>query len=61
MTQHFTRSTVSAEAFCPKCRKQTQHRVDDRRISACLECVAKLETAHQLRKVEAPKQGDLFR
>ena len=43
MPQHYTRSTVSAAAWCPACQKQTQHRIDDRRIGPCLQCVKQLE------------------
>jgi hypothetical protein len=41
MTQHYTRNTLSVAAWCPKCRKETQHRVDDRRRGPCLECLEK--------------------
>ena len=41
MSQHYTRNTVSAAAWCPRCRKQTQHRIDDRRIGPCLDCLAR--------------------
>jgi hypothetical protein len=41
MTQHYTRNTVSAAAWCPKCRAQTQHRIDDRRVGPCLVCLEK--------------------
>ena len=41
MSQHYTRNTVSAAAWCSRCRKQTQHRVDDRRIGPCLDCLEK--------------------
>lgn len=47
MAQHFTRNTVAAQAWCPKCAKQTMHRVDDRRIGPCQECMAKLERQHE--------------
>jgi len=62
MTQHFTRSTVSAAFYCPKCKRTTQHRIDDVRKGPCLECIARLEKEH----AEAPElitdtQGDLFR
>jgi hypothetical protein len=43
MAQHFTRNTVSASAYCAKCATTTQHRVDDRRIGPCLECIARLD------------------
>ena len=46
MAQHYTRNTVSAQAYCPKCGKQTMHRVDDRRIGPCLDCIARLEREH---------------
>ena len=43
MTQHFTRNTVSAAHWCSKCQKSTQHRIDDRRVGPCLECIAKYD------------------
>lgn len=39
MSQHYTRNTMSASAWCPKCGKQTQHRIDDRRVGPCLDCL----------------------
>ena len=39
MSQHYTRNTVSASAWCPKCGKPTQHRIDDRRVGPCLDCL----------------------
>jgi hypothetical protein len=38
MTQHYTRNTVSASAWCNKCGKQTQHTVSDRRLGYCIPC-----------------------
>jgi hypothetical protein len=46
MSEHYTRNTVSAAHWCGKCQKRTQHRIDDRRIGPCLECIAKLEAQH---------------
>jgi len=61
VTQHFTRSTVSAAFYCSKCGKSTQHRIDDCRKGPCLECIARLEVEHKAPKKAAPeKQGDLF-
>ena len=61
MTQHFTRNTVSASHWCGKCGKSTQHRIDDKRLGPCLECIAKLEAQHaNAPKVEAEKQQELF-
>jgi ribosomal protein L44E len=58
MTEHFTRSTVSAEFYCAKCQKRTQHRIDDRRKGPCLECIARYDA---LPKVETPaRQKGLF-
>jgi len=47
MGEHYTRNTVSAEAWCPKCGKRTQHRVDDRRLGPCLECIEHLDQEKQ--------------
>jgi hypothetical protein len=45
MTQHYTRNTVSAAHFCPKCGRVTQHRIDDRRKGPCLECMKRYDDA----------------
>ncbi len=67
MTQHFTRNTVSAAFYCPKCGKQTQHRIDDGRKGPCLDCIARLDAAHAVididdlrRKLSPPPQISLF-
>ena len=43
MPEHHTRRTISAEYFCRKCNRRTQHRIDDRRKGPCLECIERLE------------------
>lgn len=43
MSQHYTRNTISAECYCTKCGRATQHRIDDRRKGPCLECIARLD------------------
>jgi hypothetical protein len=67
MSEHFTRNTVSAEFWCGKCQKRTQHRIDDRRRGPCLECIARLEAQHHVididelrRKLRSPEQRELF-
>lgn len=59
MTEHFSRSTVSAAFYCGKCGKPTQHRIDGGRKGPCLDCIARLQKLHD----EAPKvtQQELFR
>ena len=47
MPQHFTRSVVSAEFYCGKCQRKTQHRIDDHRKGPCLSCIQKLEILHE--------------
>jgi ribosomal protein L44E len=59
--QHYTRSTVSAAAWCPKCKRHTQHRVDDRRKGPCLECIGRLEQQHQTSRAPAAQQQPLFK
>jgi hypothetical protein len=46
MPEHFTRNTVSAEFYCAKCERRTQHRIDDTRKGPCLDCIAHLEEVH---------------
>jgi hypothetical protein len=62
MTEHFTRNTVSADFWCGKCGRTTQHRIDDRRKGPCLACIAKLESEHNAPKKPAvsEKQQELF-
>lgn len=43
MGEHYTRNTVSAEAWCLKCGKRTQHRIDGVRLGPCLDCIAELD------------------
>lgn len=46
MSQHYTRATVEASAWCKKCGKPTMHRIDDRRAGPCLVCLEKLKAQH---------------
>lgn len=62
MTQHFTRNTVSAEFWCGKCKKRTQHRIDGGRKGPCLECIARLEKESAGRKISVAdrQQKEMF-
>lgn len=64
MKEHFTRRTVSVEAYCRKCGRMTWHRVSGGRKDACLECVSNLEARHrqnlELAKKQAPRQLELL-
>lgn len=62
MSEHFTRLTVSAAAWCGKCGKQTQHRVDNGRLGPCIRCAERADREHEARKPAAklPAQGSLF-
>lgn len=61
MTQHFTRSTVSAAFYCGKCGRTTQHRIDSGRKGPCLECIARLDRQHAEKlKMEEAKQQEMF-
>ena len=55
MSQHYTRGTVEASAYCNKCGKMTMHTVSDRRLGYCIPCYQKpLPEAKP--KEEPPKQ-----
>jgi NMD protein affecting ribosome stability and mRNA decay len=61
MSQHYTRSTISAAVFCTRCGKETQHRIDDRRVGPCMECMARTdELASKPKKNPPARQDDLF-
>ena len=63
MTQHYPRNTVSASEWCAKCGKNTQHRIDDRRVGPCLECLkapAKPTSCAADDRMPVPEQACLF-
>lgn len=63
MTQHFTRNTISAEFWCAKCKKPTQHRIDGVRKGPCLECIERLNVEHAQLEIDRrreARQGSLF-
>jgi hypothetical protein len=48
MSQHYTRNTVSASAYCRICERNTQHQVHDRRIGPCMACMDRAQMEHEL-------------
>ena len=60
MKQHYTRNTVSASAWCPRCNKFTQHRIDDARVGPCLDCLARPREP-QVEKPELSPQFEMFK
>lgn len=59
MPEHYTKKTVSVARFCPKCGRETTHRVDNGRRGPCLVCLAKQEEIAKNRP-PAAKQENLF-
>jgi hypothetical protein len=37
MTEHFTKNTLECTAWCAKCQRDTQHRVDGGRKGPCID------------------------
>lgn len=60
MTQHFTKNTVSAEFYCSKCGKFTQHRIDNGRKGPCLNCIERLNQERQADRKAVETQEELF-
>ena len=63
MAEHYTKLTVSACAWCARCRKQTGHRVDKGRIGPCMRCIERLQIEHAYNEIEQRRQrrqGNLF-
>jgi len=65
--EHFPRNTVSVAAWCSKCSRSTQHRVDQGergggRKGPCLDCIARLEAEHKSKPAAASpaQQQELF-
>ena len=57
MTQHYTRNTVEASAWCAKCHKDTMHRIDGVKLGPCLDCLNRLENP-LLSGIERPKEPE---
>lgn len=60
MSEHFSCLTVSVGAWCGRCQKQTQHRVDRGRKGPCLDCIDKLELQHAAKPTSPPPQISFF-
>jgi hypothetical protein len=62
MTEHYTRATVEASAWCKVCHAETMHRVHDRQLQACIRCGERQTREAAARpKKEPPKQLEMFR
>ena len=64
VTHHFTRNTVEAQHWCPKCKAFTMHRVDrdkmQGRLGPCIPCMERHDSQPKESKPEAAKQERLF-
>jgi hypothetical protein len=56
VAEHYTKSTVSATAWCKKCGGFKSHRIDGGRVGPCLTCVA--STAGELKFEAAPARAE---
>jgi len=64
MPEHYTRDTLECTAWCNKCRRMTQHRVDGVRRGPCLEHEApqfsQKQLARQKKQERERQQPALF-
>lgn len=63
MKEHYTKSTISVSAFCFKCQKSTEHRVDHGCRGPCMRCIERLQTEYTLRELDkrrAERQAALW-
>jgi hypothetical protein len=64
MPEHYTRNTLTATAWCLKCRRNTEHRVDGGRRGPCLDPNHPVPLTRAvippLDLPEPPEQADLF-
>lgn len=58
MTQHYSRNTVEASAWCKVCGKDTMHRIDGVKLGPCLTCIQRLELQSSLPGMESPKEPE---
>lgn len=57
MPHHFTKGTIEAAIFCPRCMKETMWKIADGRRQYCLICAEKPRPQKE-EKIET--SGDLF-
>lgn len=55
MVQHYTLNTVEVSEWCNRCRKNTPHRVADRRLQFCIPCWERGQAESQAAK-DAPRE-----
>ena len=64
MTEHYTRNTEEATAWCARCQRMTQHRVDGGRKGPCIDPQHPTPPVKAvippLDPIEKEKQGKLF-
>lgn len=61
MMEHFTRNTIEASAWCPKCGKNTQHRVDGVKLGPCIDCLTKaMATRPTAKPADRYPQAEMF-
>lgn len=60
MSQHYTKNTVEAAAWCNTCNKSTAHAVSDGRLSYCVPCFSKLGSAAMVKREAPAVQDSLF-
>ena len=59
MPEHFTKNTLECTAWCPKCQRDTQHRVDAGRRGPCIDPahpVQELSQKQKKRKEQSEKE-----
>jgi hypothetical protein len=54
MGEHYTRNAFECTAWCNRCRRDTQHRVDGGRRGPCLECIKKRELENEVNRIKRP-------
>lgn len=59
MAEHYTRNTESVTAWCNKCQRFTEHRVDNGRKGPCMEHETPVKPKPQT--PPAATSGDLFK
>lgn len=54
MPHHYTKNTITAQEWCTRCNRYTDHRIDRGRRGPCLECMDRRElTTEELIEREA--------
>lgn len=60
MPEHYSKATIQASFYCPKCNKETPHHVADGRRGGCMTCIDNQAPKAIVSPAPMPTQQEMF-